>query len=187
MREILGVLILLSIFRFAEGQTSAAYAQDMALKVGVCGSSTTYPCKHCKFNFVALAPGKPKDQLFFLETTSPGHCGSGGCTGTVYRKDGNQYRDILHIFGFFDRSIPRSGQAPDLVYLHVEFPKRDYNRDGQKDKATIRVQYRWNTSRLAFDIVDILSIDVYGQDINPSPWRKQLIREWQSSGSPWVN
>jgi len=186
MRKILGLFIFVMIGWFAKGQNATSFEQQLAVKIGVCDGKYSYPCKSCKFKFVALAPSKAKDQLFFMETVSPGHCGSGGCTGTVYVKSGHHYREVLNVFGFFEKPIPRNGQAPDLVYLHVEFPKRDYDRDGKNDKATIKVRYRWNDAQQAFDVIDILSIDVFGKEINPTPWRKQLIREWQS-GSPWVN
>ena len=191
MRQIIGTILLFSTFLFAKGQNNG-FEHELASKLGICTNqnynamSTDFPCKQCKIAFVPLKSGRAKDQLFFMEASSPGHCGSGGCTGTVYEKRGNNYTALSHIFGFFDGTISRGSQIPDLAYIHVEFPKRDYNNDGVKDKATFKVRYRWNPGKNSFDVVDILSIDVYGTTIDPLPWKKNLIREWQSA-SPWVN
>jgi hypothetical protein len=190
MRQITGVIICLIVSVSLLGQEN--YAQQIAAKAGICdgygstASTVSFPCKDCDITFVPLAPQRGKDYLFFMEASSPAHCGSGGCASTVYSKNGSGYQALTHIFGFYERSIARPGQAPDLVFLHVEFPHRDYNNDGRKDKATIRVRYRWNNNRKAFDIIDIISIEVYNQQINTQRWEKILIKEWQQD-SPWVN
>jgi hypothetical protein len=191
MRQTIGIILFCCTFLLAKGQNNG-FEHELASKLGLCSNqnyhamSTDFPCKQCKISFVPLQSSRAKDQLFFIEASSPLHCGSGGCTGTVYEKKGNQYIALSHVFGFFDGTVSRGSQVPDLTYIHVEFPKRDYNNDGVKDKATFRVRYRWNPDRSSFDVVDILSIDVYGAPVNPMLWKKRLIREWQAA-SPWVN
>lgn len=192
MRQTIGIILLLISFVAGFSQTGS-FERELASKIGICngqnnrGSNYAYPpCTQCKLNFVALAPEKGKDHLFFMEASSPAHCGSGGCTGTVYAKQGNTYREIAHIFGFFEKAVNTHRGVPDLIYLHVEFPRHDYDNDGKNDKATIRVRYRWNAAQATFKLVEIMSIDIHGTPINPSKWRDRLITEWESS-SPWLN
>ena len=134
----------------------------------------------------ADAQGDEPAQLFFLETQSPNHCGSGGCTGTVYRKRGQSYIAITNFFGYFDRAIARSGNAtPDIVYVHNESMRHDFTGDGAKDMAVIKVKYRWNAQRQNFEVADILAIEASGRKVDARAYREQLLQEYRQ-GSPWV-
>ncbi|MCB0570502.1 MAG: hypothetical protein KDC66_12085 [Phaeodactylibacter sp.] len=169
---------------------------ELAEKLGLCTSqkgpaananSTTFPCNQCKFNFISLSPGATPDQLFFLEIQSPNHCGSGGCTGTVYRKRAGFYEEVNNFFGFFEKTIPQPGkqQTPDLVYIHTEYPQHDFDNNGSRDPATLRVRYRWNNSHQTYEVLDILSIEANGKPISLDSWRKKLLDEFRQK-SPWM-
>ncbi len=191
---------LLFIFSFIVFSWANNWAQQvkfehrLAEQLGLCTNKRTtansfssgFPCSQCKIQFVSLSPGQPADQLFLMEAQSPENCGSGGCTGTVYRKSGQDYHELVSFFGFFERAIPRSGNAtPDIVYRHIESPRHDFNRDGRKDSANITARYRWNPQRQTFDIIEILSIELHTGRVDPSAWKQQLIREYQNQ-SPWL-
>lgn len=186
MKQIFTLIALLGTSYLAIAQ-----AEALAERLGVCGAGqSTDPfsvsCQQCQLTFVSLSPGQAEDELFFLEARSAVHCGTGGCTGTIYQKRGNSYRELAFVFGQFERAISRPGQPPYLIYEHDESPRRDYDRDGRQDPAVLRVKYRWDSRQQRIVMVDLLSVTVNGQSIPVAPWREVLLREWKM-GSPWVN
>ena len=192
MWQFLGtVLVVFSLFSPTQAQTGNFEAR-LAEQLGLCtnkrtvGNDYTYPCSQCNLQFVSLSPGEQPDQLFLMEARSPDNCGSGGCTGTVYRKRGQSYIAITNFFGYFDRAIARSGNAtPDIVYVHNESMRHDFTGDGAKDMAVIKVKYRWNAQRQNFEVADILAIEASGRKVDARAYREQLLQEYRQ-GSPWV-
>ncbi|MCB9267467.1 MAG: hypothetical protein H6558_20785 [Lewinellaceae bacterium] len=192
MWQFLGtVLVVFSLFSPTRAQTGNFEAR-LAEQLGLCtnkrtvGNDYTYPCSQCNLQFVSLSPGEQPDQLFLMEARSPDNCGSGGCTGTVYRKRGQSYIAITNFFGYFDRAIARSGNAtPDIVYVHNESMRHDFTGDGAKDMAVIKVKYRWNAQRQNFEVADILAIEASGRKVDARAYREQLLQEYRQ-GSPWV-
>lgn len=194
MRQLIGiafsVLAALASGTAQQGRLEVQLAEKLGLCTAQKGQPANYnadfPCNQCKFNFISLSPGTAPDQLFFLEIQSPNHCGSGGCTGTVYRKRGANYEEVNNFFGFFEKSIPRPGQpTPDLVYIHVEYPQHDFDNNGSRDPATLRVRYRWSDGRQTYEVLDILSIESNGKQIPLSNWRSRLLEEFRQK-SPWM-
>ena len=192
MWQFLGtVLVVFSLFSPTRAQTGNFEAR-LAEQLGLCtnkrtvGNDYTYPCSQCNLQFVSLSPGEQPDQLFLMEARSPDNCGSGGCTGTVYRKRGQSYIAITNFFGYFDRAIARSGNAtPDIVYVHNESMRHDFTGDGAKDMAVIKVKYRWNAQRQNFEVADILAIEASGRKVDARAYREQLLQEYRQ-GSPWM-
>ncbi|MCB0553881.1 MAG: hypothetical protein KDD02_10045 [Phaeodactylibacter sp.] len=194
MRQLTGIVYTILLAVTSGWAQQNGIEVKLAEKLGLCTAqkgqpsnySMAYPCNQCKFKFLSLSPGGEPDLLFFLETQSPNHCGSGGCTGTVYRKRGNGYDEVNNFLGYFEKSIPQSGHSvPDLIYIHVEYPQHDFDNDGSWDPATLRVRYRWNSGRQSFEIIDILSIEAYEKQIPVTAWRKRLLEEFRQK-SPWM-
>ena len=185
------VFFIFSLVSTSWAQTGS-FESRLAEQLGLCTNNRTagndyiYPCSQCKLQFVSLSPGQQPDQLFLMEARSPDNCGSGGCTGTVYYKRGQSYSALVNFFGYFDRVIARSGNAtPDIVYIHSETMKHDFTGDGAKDRASLKIKYRWNTQRQAFEVADILAIETAGRKIDPGAFRQLLLQEYRQ-GSPWV-
>ncbi|MCB9049857.1 MAG: hypothetical protein H6556_10530 [Lewinellaceae bacterium] len=192
MWQILGtILAIFSLSSISWAQTGS-FESRLAEQLGLCtnsravGNSYVSPCSQCTLQFVSLSPGQAPDQLFLMEARSPDNCGSGGCTGTVYRKQGQSYITLTNFFGYFERAVARSGNAtPDIIYLHNESMQHDFTGDGAKDRAVLKVKYRWNAQRQNFEVVDILAIEASGRKVDPGPFRQMLLQEYRQ-GSPWV-
>ena len=171
-----------------------ALATQLAEQLGLCSTqkkqpghfNLDFPCNQCEITLIPLSPGTPPGQMFLMEVQSPGHCGSGGCTSTVYRKYGESYQEVLNFLGFFEKTLPRQGSsAPDIIFLHLEYPRHDYNQNGSLDHAAVRAQYRWDASQATYVLTDILSVEVGGKKIALAAWRKVLLQEYRLA-SPWV-
>lgn len=192
MWQFLGTVTVFFSMYASAGAQAGSFEARLAEQLGLCtnqrtaGNNYVYPCSQCQLEFVSLSPGQQPDQLFLMEARSPDNCGSGGCTGTVYRKQGQSYIAVANFFGFFDRAVARSGNAtPDIIYIHNETMQHDFTGDGAKDKAVLKVKYRWNAQRQNFEITDILAIETAGKKVDPGPFRQQLLQEYRQ-GSPWV-
>lgn len=185
---VLAFFLLCSTGRAQPGSFEARLAEQLGLCTNsrAVGNSYVSPCSQCSLQFVSLSPGQAPDQFFLMEARSADNCGSGGCTGTVYRKQGQSYVAVINFFGYFDRAIARSGNAtPDIVYIHNESMQHDFTGDGAKDRAVIKVKYRWNAQRQNFEVADILAIEASGRKVDPGPFRQRLVQEYRQ-GSPWV-
>ncbi len=192
MWQFLGTAIAIFSLAFTTWAQNNSFEARLAEQLGLCtnkravGNNYSYPCSQCELQFVSLSPGQEPDRFFLMEARSPDNCGSGGCTGAVYRKQGESYIAVANFFGFFDRAIARSGNAtPDIVYIHNETMKHDFTGDGAKDDAILTVKYRWNPQRQQFDVVDILAIEALGKKADPARFRQQLLQEYRQR-SPWV-
>lgn len=159
----------------------------MARELGLCDALTSRsgevyegnPCNNCNISYIPLIGSSQNPDLFFIEIESASHCGSGGCSGQIYSRRGPSYQQVLGLFGYFERSVPRPGQQPaDLVYLHIDGGNRDYNGDDLSDRASIWIQYRWNADRKKYLPYDILRIKVNGKSIPLAAKRTSLLREW---------
>ncbi len=194
MRHVIGIIYFALMAVTSTWAQHEALAVRLAEQLGLCSNqkkqagnfNLDYPCNQCEIKFAPLSPGNAPGQLFFLEVQSPNHCGSGGCTGTVYRQYGKGYQEVNNFFGFFEKTVPRAGSTvPDLVYLHLEYPRHDYDHNGSMDHAAIRVQYRWDNGKTSYELIDILSIEACDKQIPLGPWRKLLLQEYRQA-SPWV-
>ncbi|MEQ8707128.1 MAG: hypothetical protein RIC19_24565 [Phaeodactylibacter sp.] len=159
----------------------------MANKLGLCDALTSRsgevyesaPCSNCNIEYIPLIGNSQNPDLLFIEIESASHCGSGGCSGHIYMRRGPDYEQVLGLFGYYERSVPRSGNQPaDLVYLHVDGGSQDYNGDGFDDRASIWMQYRWNQDNKKYLPYDILRIKVNGKSIPLSTKRTRLLQEW---------
>ncbi len=192
MWQFLGMITVFFSMSASAGAPAGSFEARLAEQLGLCtnqrtaGNNYVYPCSQCQLEFVSLSPGQQPDQLFLMEARSPDNCGSGGCTGTVYRKQGQSYIAVANFFGFFDRAVARSGNGtPDIIYIHNETMQHDFTGDGTKDKAVLKVKYRWNAQRQNFEMTDILAIETAGKKVDPGLFRQQLLQEYQQ-GSPWL-
>ncbi|HMQ48017.1 MAG TPA: hypothetical protein PKA00_11655 [Saprospiraceae bacterium] len=159
---------------------------SVQLKLCFVADSEADPCAYCEIQFVQLDKSGEQDDFFFLEVQSSDNCGSGGCNGVVYKKVNGKYQEINSFFGFFvAQSSPPSGTVPDLIYTHIEYPIRDYNDDGTKDKANVKIKYRWNNQKQTYEIADVLAIDIPKDTVALSSWRQSLLQEYRKS-PPWI-
>lgn len=137
------------------------------------------PCQDCNITYLPLIGTGQQPELFFIEIESATHCGSGGCSGEVYQRRGPAYRRALGLFGYFERSIPRSGAPPDLVYLHTDTGSRDYTGDGEQDRALVWLQYRWDCQKASYLPHDLLRLEVRGRSLPLSQLRRPLLQDWR--------
>jgi hypothetical protein len=188
MRNILMValgMVLMALMGHTQ-QTTPAQARLMAQRLGLCTPFASgvkdgidYPCQDCDITYVPLKGTAQDPQLFLIEISSAAHCGSGGCSGEVYERQGKGYKSLLGLFGTFERTIPRTGEVPDLVYVHHSYGSHDFLNNGVGDIADVWMQYRWNPAKRQYCLHDILRIEVASRAIPLSPWRKRLLQEWR--------
>ncbi|MCI5094422.1 hypothetical protein [Phaeodactylibacter sp.] len=176
--------LLLPLWGWAQPEKAGL---EIASKLGLCDALTSRsgevyesdPCANCNIEYIPLVGSRHNPDLLFIEINSASHCGSGGCSGQVYARRGPSYQQILGLFGYFERSVPQPGNQPaDLVYLHVDSGSQDYDGDGMEDRASIWIQYRWNSSTEQYLPHDILRIKVNERSIPLAAKRTALLREW---------
>ncbi len=190
MYRSLGIIfgLLLAVTGYAQRRDAIVLAE----RLGLCdfnhkgsGYPNTYPCSDCRFYLLPLSGELPMPDLFFIEIQSPSHCGTGGCTGTVFQKQGSQYHELFSMFGRVDaeRSRPNDPQ-PLLVYQHFT---DHYNFSGKDfpQQAAIWASYRWSPQQRRFQLKDIVRIEVNGEPIAVGPWRSRILSDWQAA-SPWL-
>lgn len=161
---------------------------SLAVQLKLCfvAESESDPCAYCTLQFISLGKSGKQDDFFFLEVESADNCGSGGCNGVVYKKVNGKYQEINRFFGFFvGQSASPNGSIPDLIYTHIEYPVRDYNDDGTKDKAHVKIKYRWNPQNQIYEIADVLAISLSKDTVALGTWRQSLLQEYRKS-PPWI-
>lgn len=160
---------------------------EMARDLGLCDALTSRsgevyeadPCRNCDIDYIPLLGSSQSPELLFIAIESASHCGSGGCSGQIYERRGPIYKQVMGLFGYFERSIPRPGQSPDdLVYLHVDGGSQDYDEDDFPEPAEIWIQYRWSAETMKYLPYDILRIQVNGKSIPLASMRTRLLKEW---------
>ncbi len=149
-------------------------------------SGSNVPCSDCELYWVMLQGQLPRPDLFFVEVRSPYHCGSGGCTGSVFQRYSEGYRKLFSLFGRIDRERSRPEASPPvIVYQHDLSPRYDFTGDGAADRATVWAKYRWQSSSRRFFLFDIIRIEAGGRSIPLRGWRERLLQAWHQE-SPWL-
>ena len=194
MHTKIGIWLLVLLYpAISVAQRGAALA--LAKAVGLCeesyaanGNNTQAPCANCKLYLVPLQGQLPQPEWFFLEARSIAHCGSGGCTGTVYQKTGQQYTERFSLFGVVDRKLSRPHASPPVIVYRHRTSRYDFNGNGLGESATVWASYTWsvpNKRLLLSDILRIQQDDGSGTNVPLGKWREKLLREWRQD-SPWV-
>lgn len=180
----IGLGALLPVWGWAQPEKAGL---EIARKLGLCDALTSRsgevyerdPCNNCNIAYIPLLGSSQEPELFFIEIESASHCGSGGCSGQVFQRRGPSYQQVLGLFGFFERSVPRPGpHPPDLVYLHVDSGNHDFDGDDLGDHASIWIQYRWSKENGKYLPYDILRIKVDGKSIPLAAKRARLLEKW---------